>query len=308
MIGKILKVAARAILTLFLLTGGVFLALRLTGDPAKLILGPETEDAALESFRRQKGLDKPLHQQYLRYVSDLAALDFGDSFVTGLPVKEVFLTALGNTMRLMVPTALVTILLGVPLGVWAALVRGRALDRALMAFSVMGYAVPNFVFGMLLILVFTVWLGALPSYGDATKWHLIMPVLTIATSEAAIFSRVARRAMIESLGHPCVKAARIRGVTAWRVVWLHALPNALISVLTMAGFFLGTLTAGAVITENIFSWPGTGRLLVVSVANRDIPAVQMVVLGIGATLIAANLLVDLLSLLVNPRLRGGPAS
>jgi peptide/nickel transport system permease protein len=225
--------------------------------------------------------------------------------VTGLPVKEAFLAAARKTMALMIPTALATLLFGVPSGVLAAAYRGRALDRALMAFSVFGYAVPNFVFGTLLTLVLTVWLGWLPSYGDATAWHLVMPALTIATGEAAVFSRVARQAMIDSLDLPCVKAARIRGVPAWRLAWVHALPNALLAVLTMAGFFLGTLTAGAVITENVFSWPGTGRLLVTSVASRDIPTVQMVVLGIGSTLIVANLLVDALALLVNPRLRGG---
>jgi peptide/nickel transport system permease protein len=298
-----LAVLARALLTVFLLTGGVFAAMRLTGDPARLILGPEAEEAAIEKFRESRGLDRPLPEQYLRYIRDLAALDFGDSYVTGLPVKETFLAALVKTLRLMIPTALATLSIGVPLGVWAALVRGRSIDRGLAIFSVLGYAVPNFVFGMLLITIFTVWLGWLPSYGDSTGWHLIMPVMTIATSEAAIFSRVARMAMIESLEHPSVKAARTRGLPRWRIVWLHALPNALVSVLTMAGFFLGTLTAGAVITENIFSWPGTGRLLVIAVASRDIPTVEMVVLGIGVTLIAANLLVDLLSLLVNPRLR-----
>ena len=300
---KVLKILARAVLTLFLLTGAVFLALRLTGDPARLILGPEAEEAALERFREERGLDRPLYEQYLRYLCDLAALDFGRSYVTGLPVKEVFLAALAKTLRLMIPTAALTLAIGIPLGVWAALSRGKPLDRGLALFSVLGYAIPNFVFGMLLILVFTVWLGWLPSYGDATLLHLIMPALTIATSEAAIFSRVARGAMIESLASPCVAAARARGLGRFRIVWIHALPNALVSILTMAGFFLGPLTAGAVITENIFSWPWTGRLLVISVARRDIPAVEMVVLGIGATLIAANLMVDLLSLLVNPRLR-----
>jgi peptide/nickel transport system permease protein len=305
--GRVLKTVVRAFLTILILTACVFAALRLTGDPAALILGPEADSVAIERFRRARGLDKPLVEQYLRYLGDLSRLDFGDSYVTGLPAREAFLAALANTMRLMIPTALATLAIGIPLGAWAALRRGSAVDRALTAVSVLGYAVPNFVFGMLLILIFAVRLGWLPSYGDATGLHYVMPVLTIATSEAAIFSRMTRGAMIESLERACVKAAVIRGVPRWRVVWLHALPNALVSVLTMAGFFLGTLTGGAVITENIFSWPGTGRLLVVSVANRDIPTVQMVVLGIAATLIAANLLVDLLQLLVNPRLRGGPA-
>lgn len=297
------KIFGRALLTLFLLTGCVFVALRLTGDPASLILGPEATAEAVASFKEARGLDQPLPRQYLRYLQDLVHLDFGRSYVTGLSAREAFMAALGRTMKLMLPTAAVTLLMGIPLGVWAALKRGRAIDRSLMFFSVLGFAVPNFFFGLLLILLFTVFLGWLPSYGDSTVWHYFMPVLTIATSEAAIFSRMARGAMLDSLNLPCVQAARIRGLPRWRIVWLHALPNALISLLTLAGFFLGTLTAGAVITENIFSWPGMGRLLVISVANRDLPTVQMVVLGIGASLIAANFAMDMLSWLVNPKLR-----
>jgi peptide/nickel transport system permease protein len=300
---RIVKSLVRALFTLWLLTFGVFMALRLTGDPARIILGPEARVEDVDRFREARGLSGSLPGQYLDYMWNLAALDFGNSYVTGLPVREVFFEAFGGTLRLMVPTALVTLLIGVPLGVLAALVRGGPVDRGLMALSVFGYAVPNFVFGTLLILVLTVWLGWLPAYGDATRLHYVMPVLTIATSEAAIFSRVARGAMIDALSHPSVLAARARGLPHWRVVWLHALPGALIGITTMAGFFLGTLTGGAVITENVFSWPGTGRLLVIAVASRDIPVVQMVVLGIGASLIAANLLVDLLSPLINPRLR-----
>ena len=192
----------------------------------------------------------------------------------------------------------------------------------MMFVSVFGYAVPNFFMGVLLLLIFSIWLGWLPSYGNATGWHYIMPIITMATSEAAIFSRYARSAMIdmatseaaifsryarsamiEAMRLPCVKAARMRGLPDRRVIWLHALPNAMLSILTIMGFFLGTLVAGAVITENVFSWPGVGKLLVQSVANRDIPVVQLIVLATGASLIIANLAMDLLALVVNPRLR-----
>ena len=157
--------------------------------------------------------------------------------------------------------------------------------------------------GILLLLVFSIWLGWLPSYGNATAAHYIMPIITMATTEAAIFSRYARSAMIESMRLPSVKAAMMRGLPRTRIIWLHALPNAMLSILTILGFFLGTLVAGAVITETVFSWPGVGKLLVQSVANRDIPVVQMIVLATGASLIAANLLMDLLALVFNPRLR-----
>lgn len=300
-----LRIVMRAFLTLLLLTTVVFFGLHLTGDPARLMLGNSADTASLEAFREQWGLNLPLWQQFLIYLQNCAVLDMGKSYMTGLPVTEVFMNAFGPTMRLMIPTAIVTLAFGIPAGVLAALRRGTWVDQSMMFASVFGYAVPNFFLGILLLLVFSIWLGVLPSYGDATVWHYIMPIVTMATSEAAIFSRYARSAMIEAMRLPCVKAARMRGIPERRVIWLHALPNAMLSILTILGFFLGTLVAGAVITENVFSWPGVGKLLVQSVANRDIPVVQMIVLMTGASLITANLLMDLLALVVNPRLRKG---
>lgn len=297
------RITLRAIITLLLLTGVVFFALHLTGDPARLMLGDGADAAALAAFRQQWGLDKPLWEQFIIYLQKLLTLDMGKSYLTGLPVKDVFLNAFWPTLDLMIPTAIVTLLLGIPMGVIAAIHRNTALDRSMMFLSVFGYAVPNFFMGVLLLLLFSIWLGWLPSYGNATVYHYIMPIITMATSEAAIFSRYARSAMIDALRLPCVKAARMRGIPEKRIIWLHALPNALLSILTILGFFLGTLVAGAVITENVFSWPGVGKLLVQSVANRDIPVVQLIVLATGASLITANLLMDLLSLIVNPRLR-----
>lgn len=300
-----LRIVMRAFLTLLLLTTVVFFGLHLTGDPARLMLGNSADTASLEAFREQWGLNLPLWQQFLIYLKNCAVLDMGKSYMTGLPVTEVFMNAFGPTMRLMIPTAVVTLAFGIPAGVLAALRRGTWVDQSMMFASVFGYAVPNFFLGILLLLVFSIWLGVLPSYGDATLWHYIMPIVTMATSEAAIFSRYARSAMIDAMRLPCVKAARMRGIPERRVIWLHALPNAMLSILTILGFFLGTLVAGAVITENVFSWPGVGKLLVQSVANRDIPVVQMIVLMTGASLITANLLMDLLALVVNPRLRKG---
>ena len=301
----ILRILGRALLTLLLLTACVFFVLHMTGDPARLMLGSDADPAALEAFREQWGLNRPLWEQFLVYLQKAVVLDMGKSYMTGLPVKEVFLNALGPTLHLMIPTAIVTLLIGIPSGVIAALHRDTAIDRGMMVASVFGYAVPNFFMGVILLLIFSIWLGWLPSYGNATPWHYIMPIVTMATSEAAIFSRYARSAMIEAMRLPCVRAARMRGLPASRIIWLHALPNAMLSILTILGFFLGTLVAGAVITESVFSWPGVGKLLVQSVANRDIPVVQMIVLATGASLVTANLLMDILALVVNPRLRKG---
>lgn len=303
MVALVLRIVFRSLVTLFLLTACVFFALHLTGDPARIMLGDGADATALAAFRAQWGLDKPLWEQFLVYLQKFITLDMGTSYLTGLPVKEVFLNAFWPTLDLMIPTAIVTLLFGIPAGVIAALHRNTALDKTMMFVSVFGYAVPNFFMGVLLLLIFSIWLGCLPSYGNATGWHYIMPIITMATSEAAIFSRYARSAMIDAMRLPCVKAARMRGLPDRRVIWLHALPNAMLSILTIMGFFLGTLVAGAVITENVFSWPGVGKLLVQSVANRDIPVVQLIVLATGASLIIANLAMDLLALVVNPRLR-----
>ena len=303
MVALVLRIVLRSLVTLFLLTACVFFALHLTGDPARIMLGDGADATALAAFRAQWGLDKPLWEQFLVYLQKFLTLDMGRSYLTGLPVKEVFSNAFWPTLDLMIPTAIVTLLFGIPAGVIAALHRNSNLDKAMMFISVFGYAVPNFFMGVLLLLIFSIWLGWLPSYGNATVWHYIMPIITMATSEAAIFSRYARSAMIDAMRLPCVKAARMRGLPERRVIWLHALPNAMLSILTIMGFFLGTLVAGAVITENVFSWPGVGKLLVQSVANRDIPVVQLIVLATGASLIIANLAMDLLALVVNPRLR-----
>ena len=305
MAALILRSVGRALLTLLLLTACVFFVLHMTGDPARLMLGTDADPAAIEAFREQWGLNRPLWEQFLVYLQKAVHFDMGMSYMTGLPVKDVFLTALGPTLNLMIPTAIVTLSIGIPAGVIAALHRDTAIDRGMMVASVFGYAVPNFFMGVILLLIFSIWLGWLPSYGNSTPWHYIMPIVTMATSEAAIFSRYARSAMIEAMRLPCVRAARMRGLPESRIIWLHALPNAMLSILTILGFFLGTLVAGAVITESVFSWPGVGKLLVQSVANRDIPVVQMIVLATGASLVTANLLMDILALVVNPRLRKG---
>lgn len=247
MFAVVFRILLRAAFTLLLLTACVFFGLHMTGDPARIMLGNAADEVALEAFRAQWGLNLPLWQQFLVYLEKFVLLDMGTSYMTGQPVRDVFLDAL----------------------------------------------------------VFSIQLGWLPSYGNATVWHYIMPIITMATSEAAIFSRYARSAMIDALRLPCVRAARMRGLPERRIIWLHALPNAMLSILTILGFFLGTLVAGAVITENVFSWPGVGKLLVQSVASRDIPVVQMIVLVTGASLVTANLLMDLLALVVNPRLRKG---
>lgn len=238
MFALVFRIVLRSLITLLLLTAVVFFALHLTGDPARLMLGDGADAAALSAFRQQWGLDKPLWHQFIVYLQKLMTLDMGHSYMTGLPVKEVFLNAFWPTLDLMIPTAIITLALGIPMGVIAAIHRNSTLDRSMMFLSVFGYAVPNFFMGVLLLLVFSIWLGWLPSYGNTSALHYIMPIITMATSEAAIFSRYARSAMIDALRLPCVRAARMRGLPEKRIIWLHALPNAMLSILTILGFFL----------------------------------------------------------------------
>ena len=260
MFAVIFRILLRAAFTLLLLTACVFFGLPMTGDPARIMLGNAADEVALEAFRAQWGLNLPLWQQFLVYLEKFVSLDMGTSYMTGQPVRDVFLDALGPTLSLMIPTAVVTLLIGIPSGVCAALHRNTLLDRSLMVMSVFGYAVPNFFMGVLLLLVFSIQLGWLPSYGNATVWHYIMPIITMATSEAAIFSRYARSAMIDALRLPCVRAARMRGLPERRIIWLHALPNAMLSILTILGFFLGTDVTVIIVIMAVYGWDRYARL------------------------------------------------
>lgn len=181
MFAVVFRILLRAAFTLLLLTACVFFGLHMTGDPARIMLGNAADEVALEAFRAQWGLNLPLWQQFLVYLEKFVSLDMGTSYMTGQPVRDVFLDALGPTLSLMIPTAVVTLLIGIPSGVCAALHRNTLLDRSLMVMSVFGYAVPNFFMGVLLLLVFSIQLGWLPSYGNATVWHYIMPIITMAT-------------------------------------------------------------------------------------------------------------------------------
>jgi peptide/nickel transport system permease protein len=209
------------------------------------------------------------------------------------------------TLALTLPAFALKLGLGLPAGIYAALHRGGTVDRLVMAAAVAGFTVPSFVLGLVLVLVFAVQLGWLPSGGQESWRHAVLPVLTLGIGGAALLARFTRSAMLEVLGQPYVRAATARGVPWPRVVRGHALPNAAIPTVTVVGFMVGTLIAGAVVVESVFSWPGVGRLLVVSVANRDLAIVQCILLLVAGTMVAANLAVDLLYGLLDPRLRSG---
>lgn len=305
MLNYIASRGLRALVTLFLVLSFSFFILRMSGDPAMLILSPDAPPEALEAFRRGWGLDQPLWMQYLVFIRNTLQGNFGQSMRDSSPAMTLVLEHIPATLAITLPAFFLKLLIGVPAGIFAALHRNTLADRLVMSLSVAGYTVPSFVLGLLLVLVFAVGLGWLPSGGNASWQHAILPIITLSLGGAAILARFTRSAMLEVMGQPYIRTASAKGLTWRNVVRHHALPNAAIPTLTVIGFMVGSLIAGAVVVESVFSWPGVGRLLVSSVANRDLAVVQCLLLLVAATMISANLLIDALYGWIDPRLAQG---
>ena len=293
----------RAVLTVLLVVTFAFVVLRLSGDPAMLILSPDAPPEAIAAFRHAWGLDQPVWVQYLRYFAAIGRGDLGQSMRDGRPALDLVLERIPATLALTVPALLLKVGLGIPAGIYAALHRGTVIDRAVMAAATAGFTVPSFVLGLVLVLVFAVQLHWLPSGGQEGPASAVLPVLTLGLGGAAILARFTRSAMLEVLEQPYIRTASARGVPWGAVVRRHALPNAAIPTVTVVGFMVGSLMAGAVVVESVFSWPGVGRLLVVAVSNRDLGVVQCILLLVAITMVSANLLVDMLYGVLDPRLR-----
>lgn len=293
----------RAAITIALVVTFAFVVLRLSGDPAQIILGPEAPPEAIAAFRAAWGLDDPLWLQYFHYFGAIAQGELGRSMRDGRSAIELVVERIPITLALTLPALAIKLCVGVPAGIYAALHRGSLADRMVMMLSVAGFTIPSFVLGLTLVLIFAVKLGWLPSGGQDSWRHAILPVLTLGIGGAAVLARFTRSAMLEVLGQPFIRTASAKGVP-WRDVIIgHALPNAAIPTVTIIGFMIGTLIAGAVVVESVFSWPGVGRLLVVAVANRDLAVVQCILLLVAATMVSSNLIVDFLYGFLDPRLR-----
>jgi peptide/nickel transport system permease protein len=307
MIRFVLSRLARAALTIAAVVTFAFVVLRLSGDPALLIMSVDAPPEAIEAFRKSWGLDRPVWEQYLRYFVQVAEGNLGRSMRDGRPALDLVLERVPATLALTIPALILKLAIGIPAGIYAALHRNTLADRITMTVSVAGFTVPSFVLGLLLVLLFAVTLGWLPSGGQDSWRHAILPVTTLALSGAAILARFTRSAMLEVLGQPYIRAASAKGLSWRRVVTSHALPNAAIPTVTIVGFMVGSLIAGAVVVESVFSWPGIGRLLVVAVANRDLAVVQTILLLVAVTMVSANFIVDLLYGWLDPRLRSQSA-
>jgi peptide/nickel transport system permease protein len=293
----------RALLTVFLVVTFAFFVLHLSGDPALMILSPDAPPESIKAFRAAWGLDQPVWMQYLDYVGHALTGDLGNSMREGRPALQIVLERIPATLAITVPAFLLKIAIGVPAGVYAALHRNSLADRLTMMVSVAGFTVPSFVLALVLVLVFSVKLGWLPSAGSEGPANAVLPIVTLGTAGAAILARFTRSAMLEVLGQPYIRAASAKGLSWHRVVVEHALPNAAIPTTTIIGFMVGTLVAGAVVVESVFAWPGVGRLLVASVANRDLAVVQVILLIVAATMVASNIVVDVVYGWIDPRLR-----
>jgi peptide/nickel transport system permease protein len=308
----LLRRAGQSLVTLILATIVVFFGIRaLPGDPALALAGEERDPTALAEVRAQYGLDQPILVQYWRWVTEVAHGNLGESLRTGISVSETILSRVPVTLELALLSLLVAIVFGVGAGVVAAVRRGSWTEWLANLAALLGLSVPSFWLGIMLILVFAIILGWLPASGYVSPLtdpvgnlqRMVLPSLVLGAQFAAILMRQTRSAMLQSLGADYVRTARAKGLSERQVVFGHALRNSLITVLTLLGLRLGLLISGAIITEQVFVIPGFGRLLVEAVFTRDYPIIQGVALVSAAAYIFANLAVDLLYSVANPRIR-----
>lgn len=282
----------------------VFLLIHfIPGDPVDLMLGDTALATDKEALTKHLGLDKPVLEQYGEYLSGILTGDLGTSIHSKQPVLDEILERLPATIELMLGAMVITIVIAIPLGLISALKRGQWIDQGSMVFSLLGVSMPNFWLGPMLILFFSIQLDWLPVNERGTFLHLILPSITLGTALAAILSRITRSSVIETLGSDYIRTARAKGISETRVVFNHALRNAMIPIVTVIGLQVGVLLSGAIITEHIFDWPGLGTLLIEAINTRNYPLVQGCVVFISGSYVLINLLTDLSYAFLDPRIR-----
>jgi peptide/nickel transport system permease protein len=300
-------VVRRLFFSIFVLWGAVtiiFVVLRLVpGDPAYIMLGPDADQAQVDALRAQLGLDHSLAQQYATYLTNVVHLDFGQSFRLSTDSMTLVMQRVPATIQLASTALLLSLLIGLPLGVIAALKANTWIDRTISVFSLLGQSTPSFWLGIVMILVFARNLQVLPSSGSGTWAHLVLPTVTLALPFLAILVRLTRSGLLEVVHEGYVQTARAKGLAEGGVILVHALRNALIPIVTVVGLQFGALLGGTVIVETVFAWPGVGRLLIDSISKRDYGVVQAAILLVAAIFVLINLLVDLLYGFLDPRVR-----
>jgi peptide/nickel transport system permease protein len=298
-------VGRRLLLTVPVLLGILLISFMLThlsGDPTDLILTPDTPEEVRQEFRVKHGLDQPIWVQFYRFTVHALQGDLGQSLRFNEPATKLVADRLGATAELAVAAMAMAIFIGIPAGVVAAYRRNSPSDLIVRAVTLLGQAVPSFYLGIVSIIVFAVWLRWLPTGGRGTWLHLLLPATTLALNLVALIARTTRSCMLDVLNQDYIRTARAKGLSERWVVWVHALRNAFIPVLTVIGLQVGLLMGGVVVTETVFSWPGVGRLAVQAIYARDFPVVQAVVLFFALIFVLVNLVVDLLYAVLDPRI------
>ncbi|NRF72054.1 ABC transporter permease [Aquincola sp. S2] len=290
----------------------VFAMLRLSpGDPAAIIAGDSASPEQVEDLRRHMGLDKPLHTQFFVWSGQLLQGNLGNSLISNQPVAEMIAGRIFPTIALACTTLLLTLLIALPLGIVAAAQQGKLVDRAVMSVSVLGFSVPVFVTGYVLILLFSIKLGWFPVQGysplDQGFWpflqRLLLPSIALSTVYVALIARITRSSIVEIMGEDFIRTARSKGLTERAVLLRHALGNAAVPIITIIGVGIGLLLSGVVVTESVFNLPGLGRLVVEAVLARDYPLIQGLILLFSFLYILINLIVDVLYTVFDPRIR-----
>jgi peptide/nickel transport system permease protein len=299
LLGRVLQ----TLLSMLVVISIVFFLTRLSGNPVHLLLDVNATERDQEILTRHLGLDQPLPVQYGIYVKNIALGDLGTSILTRRPVVEHILERLPATVELGVVAMFLSVLIGVPLGMYSAVRRGSLVDSGARVFAVLGQSMPTFWLGLMLILLFGVGLGLLPAGGRGGLQHLILPAFTLGYFTSAAILRLTRSSMLEVLGSDYIKFARLKGLHEQIVLWKHGLKNALLPVVTFAVMLFVQFLGGAVVTETVFAWPGLGRLILESITTRDYPIVQAGVLVLSALYLIGNLFVDVLYSYLNPRIR-----
>ena len=319
MLTFVLKRLLQAVIVMLVVTLIAFLLFQFIGDPVTQMLGQEATEADRIALRQSLGLDEPLWKQYGTFVVNALHGEFGTSLRQGAPVAQLLAEKMPATLELAFFSAFVATLIGIPLGVFVALHKDSMIAKWLMGLSLLGISLPTFFIGILLILVFSVWLGWLPSYGRGEivafgKWttglltadglkHIILPAATLAKYQIALVMRLVRSEMLETLRSDFIRFAHARGIPKSKIFYKHALKNTLLPVITITGLQLGGIIAFSIVTETVFQWPGMGLLFIQAVQFADIPVMAAYLCLISLIFVVINLIVDLLYFLVDPRLK-----
>lgn len=298
-----IKRLAKAAFTVWFIVSLVFVLTRLSGDPTDWMLPDDASVETRQELRESLGLEKSILEQYQIYMSDVSHGDMGKSYYYLRPVGELFAERVEATLKLAVISFSLAILIGVPLGVLASVYQNSLLDRLTMGIAVGGYTIPNFVLGILMIFLFSLKMRILPSSGYGEVKHYVMPVLALMVGPMANIARLTRSSMLDVLKQDYLDCARAKGVVERKVVFKHALRNALIPVVTIIGLQVDTLIGGMVVGETVFAWPGIGSLIILSAQNRDFPVVQYGIMICAIIVCVTNVLVDLSYALLDPRIR-----